>query len=743
MKIKRHLIQVCLLLAALLFLPVVVEAQFTFTTNNESITITGYTGAGGDVIIPDTINGLPVTTVGPFSFYYCLSLVSVTIPDSVTTIGDYAFARCNSLGNVIFGKSVNSLGNYTFWGCANLSSLYFQAGPPSYGFDEFNGANNAIAYFQEGISGWTSTYGGTLFGGEIFGAVPTMALTQNESLTITSPQSGQVVSNGEVSISGVASDVLPLTGVWFQINSNGWLQATTENNWTNWKATGGLFVGTNELQVYAEDAVGFTTNITTEVIYACDFKFETNDGAIAITGYTGPGGVTDIPATINGKTVTTIGKYAFLGVSDLTSVTIPRGVTNILAAAFFDCRNLRTVNFGPGVTSIGDNAFAFCKHLTKALFEGAAPTKLGSGVFVFDPLTVFYQAGELGWRAKLDRVSTVAVNEVAWIVNPTNNQHCGDGVFTLSGNASGGALPVSSVWVQVNSNGWQLASTTNRWRNWTATIVDLAPGTNVLQAYAEDAVGFDSTNTSVNLIFDCDLEFITSNGGIAITGYTGSGGFENIPDTINGLPVTSIAPSAFQYCENVTGVTIPNSVTNIGQTAFWGCWDLTNVTIPNSVISIGNYAFWYCWGMNSITLGTNVAILGDDVFNACLSLSAVYFEGNAPTSVGSDMFLYTPASVYYLPETTGWTNFSTVTGVPTVLWLPQIQTACVLGGQNNQFGFTINWAIGQTVVVKACTNLANQVWTPIQTLVLTNGTASFDDLQWTNYPTRFYGLGFP
>jgi len=47
------------------------------------------------------------------------------------------------------------------------------------------------------------------------------------------------------------------------------------------------------------------------------------------------------------------------------------------------------------------------------------------------------------------------------------------------------------------------------------------------------------------------------------------------------------------------------------------------------------------------------------------------------------------------------------------------------------------------VVVKACTNLANQVWTPIQTLVLTNGTASFDDLQWTNYPTRFYGLGFP
>src|ERR1035438_9310400 len=48
----------------LLALPIVVEAQYTYTTNNGTLTITQYTGPGGDVIIPDTITGLPVTSIG-------------------------------------------------------------------------------------------------------------------------------------------------------------------------------------------------------------------------------------------------------------------------------------------------------------------------------------------------------------------------------------------------------------------------------------------------------------------------------------------------------------------------------------------------------------------------------------------------------------------------------------------------------------------------------------------------------
>ncbi len=49
-----------------------VQAQdYTYTTNNGTITITQYTGPGGAVTIPDTINGLPVTSIGDQAFSGC------------------------------------------------------------------------------------------------------------------------------------------------------------------------------------------------------------------------------------------------------------------------------------------------------------------------------------------------------------------------------------------------------------------------------------------------------------------------------------------------------------------------------------------------------------------------------------------------------------------------------------------------------------------------------------------------
>ena len=75
--------------------------------------------------------------------------------------------------------------------------------------------------------------------------------------------------------------------------------------------------------------------------------------------------------------------------------------------------------------------------------------------------------------------------------------------------------------------------------------------------------------------------------GYSVTGYEGMPTFVVIPETYEGLPVTSIGDYAFAYCDSLTSVTIPDSVTSIGNRAFYDCSGLTSVTIPDGVTSIG------------------------------------------------------------------------------------------------------------------------------------------------------------
>ena len=112
-----------LLLVLLLALPAVVQAQFTFTTNGGAITITGYTGSGGAVVIPSETNGLPVTGIGNSAFYNKSSVTSVMIPNSVTSLGDSVFKSCISLSNVVISSSVTSIGAEMFRFCYQLASV--------------------------------------------------------------------------------------------------------------------------------------------------------------------------------------------------------------------------------------------------------------------------------------------------------------------------------------------------------------------------------------------------------------------------------------------------------------------------------------------------------------------------------------------------------------------------------------------------------------------------------------------
>ena len=91
---------------------------------------------------------------------------------------------------------------------------------------------------------------------------------------------------------------------------------------------------------------------------------------------------------------------------------------------------------------------------------------------------------------------------------------------------------------------------------------------------------------------------------VKITGYTGDATDIDIPDKIDGKTVTSIGDHAFEYCNSLTSITIPDSVTNIGDSAFAHC-SLTSITIPNSVISIGYDAFSDCSSLTDINVDSN------------------------------------------------------------------------------------------------------------------------------------------
>ena len=85
------------------------------------------TSVSGDVVVPSTLGGYPVVSLGAESFYRCSSMTSVTIPDCVTSIGDDAFKRCTALTNVVIGSGVASIGEYAFSTCANLATVYLPA----------------------------------------------------------------------------------------------------------------------------------------------------------------------------------------------------------------------------------------------------------------------------------------------------------------------------------------------------------------------------------------------------------------------------------------------------------------------------------------------------------------------------------------------------------------------------------------------------------------------------------------
>jgi hypothetical protein len=96
-----------------------------------------YTGSGGSVTIPSTINGRPVTSIGAGAFYNCTSLTMISIGNSVTNIGNSAFEYCTSLTSITFGNSETSIGQSAFEYCTSLINVTIPTNVTSIGSAAF------------------------------------------------------------------------------------------------------------------------------------------------------------------------------------------------------------------------------------------------------------------------------------------------------------------------------------------------------------------------------------------------------------------------------------------------------------------------------------------------------------------------------------------------------------------------------------------------------------------------------
>ena len=124
-----------------------------------------------------------------------------------------------------------------------------------------------------------------------------------------------------------------------------------------------------------------------------------------------------------------------------------------------------------------------------------------------------------------------------------------------------------------------------------------------------------------------------------------------IPQKFGDYTVTTIDDYAFQYCRNITGITIGDNITYIGYEAFGSCFGLKNVTIGNNVTTIYDSAFFNCTKLESIIIPDSVTYIGNCAFGSCTSLNDIRLP-DSTTTIGYDAF----SSTAYYKNSDNWEN---------------------------------------------------------------------------------------
>ena len=616
------------------------EGYYTYTVENEEATITDCDNdISGDVVIPDTLGGYQVSSIGSAAFCDCTGLTSIKIPDSVTSIGDSAFDGCFRLTSVTIPDVVTYIGESAFCDCSSLTSINIPDGVTSIGEYTFYCCNSlasisipdsitSVGYCAFDVTEWYDQQPqGEIYIGKVFyeykGNMPQNTTINIKSGTkcitsyafhgctglssITIPDS--VTSIGEhafyrtsltsVSIpEGVTSindytfygcSSLKNISIPDSITTIGEF-AFDETEWHNKQPYGEVYIG----KVFYEYKGNMPQNTTINI--------KSGTKCIASSAFGSRAELTSI--TIPNSTIG-IGKYAFDDCTGLTSIIIPDNVTDIGDYAFSDCTALKNIYMSVNVKSIGNCVFNNCTSLANIKIPNSV-TSIGDNAFCgctsLASISIPDDVTSIGDAAFANCI------RLTEIIIPDNVKEIGKGAFAGCTGLSNVTIGENVVYIHESAFG---DCVNLKEINWNAK--------SVIGDSSSPFIDSGTEGNGINVIFSDEVKNIPQ---------YAFGGVSMLKSVMIGKNVKRIDYQAF-WDTGLTEIDLPESLTYIGVAAFSHCTELKSITIPASVTYIGYYAFSDCENLSNFNLFGKIDGILERTFENCKNLTSI----NLPDSV--------------------------------------------------------------------------------------------------------------
>lgn len=563
--------------------------------------------ATGELVIPATINGNPVVAIGKQAFSECKGLTRVTLPDSVHSIDGSAFYRCSKLSQVILSDNLLKVSDSAFKGCYNLNYNKYERS------NYLGSAANPYLLLMTGPGQKSQTciiHPDTKL-------IYTVAFYGHNNLTqVTIPDGVRFIGYGAFGeCSGltdvtISSSIAIIEGHAFSGCTN--LKYNTYDN--------ALYLGSvsNPYQILMGSVGSQITECQihpdTRIIHSSAFY-----GHEKLTRITIP------------DSVVCVGRSAFAFCSSLTEVTWSANCQLIDIATFEYCTALESIVIPEGVTTVLD-AFSGCNKLMNI----SVPSSLVSMDHLFliekvpsgrqEPVYNIYGNAKYLGNAEnpyLILMKAVSTDITECQIHPeTRIIHTK--AFAGCKNLTELTIPDKVVSAMYPFNGCSALKKVTIGKSLAVFYVDFR-GCDKLEGIWVSKDNLYYTSDEFGVLFNKDLSKLLAAPGMISGHYT-------VPNSVQ-----VIAGSAFERCENLTGITIGTGLMEIVKGALGDCKNLVDIrvaegnryfkinedgilismddkmiykapatlgghyTLPDSVTTIGPYAFYNCSKLESVT----------------------------------------------------------------------------------------------------------------------------------------------